>query len=196
VLVSKPKGAGILSERSSSSASQKEGRFTMGKTLAVSVSMALALLLAGGLALAAPKGGTATTVIDCSAETASSCQGTSGPDVIYGTASADVIIPYGGDDVVYAKAGNDEVRHSFGNDRIRGGLGADTLRGGFGKDRIYGNRPATTLTGAQSDDVGDGVRDLIDCAYLASRNESGPDVGYGGDPDKDVVVDCSNRDDQ
>ena len=160
------------------------------------VSIALAVLLASGLALAAPKGGTATTTIYCSETASSSCQGTSGPDTIYGTTSADVIIPYGGDDTVYAMDGNDEVRHSFGNDHIEGGLGADTLRGGFGNDRIYGNRPATTLTGTQSDDVGDSSRDLIDCAYLASRKDSGPDVGYGGDPNTDVVVDCSNRDDQ
>jgi Ca2+-binding RTX toxin-like protein len=168
----------------------------MRKTLVVLVSMALAMLLAAGLAFAAPKGGTNTTVIDCSDETTSSCQGTSGPDIIYGTTSAEVIIPYGGDDFVYAYGGNDEVRHSFGNDHIEGGLGADTLRGGFGKDMIYGNKPATTLTGAQSDDVGDSSRDLIDCAYLASRKDSGPDVGYGGDRNTDVVVDCSNRDDQ
>jgi len=171
-----------------------KGRFTVRKTVVVLASMALAVLLAAGLALAAPKGGTATTTIYCS-ETAGSCQGTSGPDIIYGTDSADVIIPYAGDDIVYAKGGNDEVRHSFGNDKIYGGTGADTLRGGFGNDSIYGNKPATTLTGAQSDDVGDSSRDLIDCAYLASRNNSGPDVGYGGDPE-DVVVDCSNRDDQ
>src|SRR5215218_6056580 len=158
----------------------------MRKTLVVLVSIALAVLLAGGLALAAPKGGTATTTIYCSETASSSCQGTSGPDIIYGTTSADVIIPYGGDDTVYAMDGNDD---------IEGGLGADTLRGGFGNDIIYGNRPATTLTGAQSDDVGDSSRDLIDCAYLASRKDSGPDVGYGGDR-VDVVVDCSNRDDQ
>ncbi len=162
----------------------------MRKTVVVFVLTALAVLLAFGVALAASAD---PTYIYCKAST--SCQGTSGPDIIYGTDSADVILPYGGDDVVYAKGGNDEVRHSFGNDRIRGGLGADTLRGGFGNDRIYGNKPATTLTGTQSDDVGDGSRDLIDCAYLVSRDNSGPDLGYGGDP-ADVVVDCSNRDDQ
>ena len=69
---------------------------------------------------------------------------------------------------------------------------------GFTKfyDRICGNKPATTLTGAQSDDVGDCSRDLIACAYLESRGDSGPDVGYGGGRNTDVVVDCSNRDDQ
>src|SRR5215207_10268370 len=167
----------------------------MRKTLIVLVSMASVMLLAGGLAFAAPKGGTNTTVVDCSDVTTSSCQGTSGPDIIYGTTSADVIIPYGGDDFVYAGDGNDEVRHSFGKDHIEGGLGADTLRGGFGNDMIYGNKPAQILTRDQSDDVGDGTRDLIDCAYLESRGNSGPDEGYGGDP-ADVVVDCSNWDDQ
>ena len=104
------------------------------KSVAVLVSMALAVVLCGGFALAASAD---PTYIYCGAGT--SCQGTSGPDVIYGSASADVILPSGGNDVVYAKGGNDEVRHSFGNDRIRGGPGSDTLRGGFGKDRIYGN---------------------------------------------------------
>jgi Ca2+-binding RTX toxin-like protein len=167
----------------------------MRKSIVVLASIALAVLLAGGLALAAPKGGSATTTIYCSETASSSCQGTSGPDTIYGTAYSDVIIPYGGDDSVYAGDGNDEVRHSFGKDHIDGGLGADTLRGGFGNDMIYGNKPAQILTRDQSDDVGDGTRDLIDCAYLASRGNSGPDEGYGGDP-ADVVVDCSNWDDQ
>src|SRR5215208_7139094 len=148
----------------------------MRKTLVVLVSMALAMVLAGGLAFAAPKGGTNTTVIECRDETTSSCQGTSGPDIIYGTTSAEVIIPYGGDDFVYAYGGNDEVRHSFGRDHIEGGQGADTLRGGFDDDEIYGNVPAATLTDFfQTDDVGDGTRDLIDCAYLDSRDKSSSD---------------------
>jgi Ca2+-binding RTX toxin-like protein len=169
---------------------EKKGWLTMRRPVVMLASMALTVLLACGVALAASAD---PTYIYCKVGT--SCHGTSGPDVIYGTPYADVILPYGGDDVVYAEAGNDEVRHSFGDDYIEGGLDADTLRGGFGKDRIYGNKPVATLTGAQSDDVGDGVRDLIDCAYLSSRSNSGPDVGYGGDP-VDVVVDCSNRDDQ
>ena len=160
----------------------------MRRIVLVLAAMGLAVLLASGLALAAPKGGTTTTTIYCTAGT--SCQGTSGPDIIYGTPSADVILPYAGNDTVYALGGNDEVRHSFGNDYIEGGLGADTLRGGFDSDIIYGNKPLSA--GA---DAGDGVRDLIDCAYIGSRKDPGPDLGYGGDYN-DVVVDCSNRDDQ
>jgi Ca2+-binding RTX toxin-like protein len=178
----------------------EKGGLTVIRLVVLLVSLALAVLFATGLALAAAKGGTNTssdpTTIYCSEAGTTSCQGTSGPDIIYGTQSADVILPYGGDDTVYAEEGNDAVRHSFGNDTIWGGLGADTLRGGFGNDTIYGNEPATTLTGAQSDDVGDGARDLIDCAYLKQRDKGEAyDVGYGGDP-VDVVVDCSNRDDQ
>ena len=155
------------------------------KTVLLLATMALAGLLASGLALAAPKGGDTTTTINCTA--GASCQGTSGPDIIYGTSSADVIIPYAGKDVVYAGGGNDEVRHSFGDDTIHGGTGADTLRGGFDHDTIYGNEPTTT------GDASDGAHDLIDCAYIASRRDPGPDLGYGNDDD--TVVDCSNRDD-
>jgi Ca2+-binding RTX toxin-like protein len=160
----------------------------MRKTVLVLTTIALAVLLAGGLALAAPRGDDTETIIDCTAGS-TSCQGTSGPDIIYGTGSADVIIPYAGNDRVYAGGGNDEVRHSFGEDTIHGGAGDDKLRGGFDHDTIYGNEPTTT------GDASDGADDLIDCAYIASRKDPGPDVGYGNDADGDTVVDCSNRDD-
>src|SRR3712207_3688592 len=133
------------------------------------VTIALGVLVAGGLALAAPKGDDSKiTTIHCTP--GASCQGTSGPDIILGTDSADVIIPYAGKDAVYAGEGNDEVRHSFGDDTIHGGTGADTLRGGFDHDTIYGNAPTASS---------DGADDLIDCAYIASRKDPGPDVGFG-----------------
>ena len=150
--------------------------------------MGLAALLASGLALAAPKGGNTITYIDCNLVGSTSCQGTSGPDIIYGTESSDVIIPYAGNDKVYARGGDDEVRHSYGDDYIEGGLGADTLRGGFDRDTIYGNKPQT-----QEVDAADNARDLIDCAYIGSRKDPGPDKGFG--ERSDTVVDCSNRDD-
>lgn len=133
--------------------------------------MGLAVLLASGLALAAPKGGTTTTTIYC--EVGTSCKGTSGPDIIYGTASADVIIPYAGDDIVYALGGDDEVRHSFGDDKILGGSGNDTLRGGFDNDEIWGG-------------PGD---DLIDCAYVKARRKGEAwDTAHA--TSGDIVVDC------
>jgi Ca2+-binding RTX toxin-like protein len=92
----------------------------MKKTFLLLASIALAVLLASGVAWAATK------------------KGTEGDDVLPGTESRDVIIPFSGNDTVDAKGGNDDVRHSFGNDTIKGAAGNDTLRGGRGNDAIYG----------------------------------------------------------
>jgi Ca2+-binding RTX toxin-like protein len=131
------------------------------------------------------------------------CQGTSGNDTIYGSPGDDAISPGFGDDKVYAYVGADQVRHSGGNDYIEGGPGADTLRGGFGHDTIFANTKTTTtdpISGqVQVIDAADDAHDLVDCAYLGSRGDTGPDLGYGQKRDAvvpDTVVDCSNRDDQ
>jgi hypothetical protein len=151
------------------------------------------------------------------------CKGTSADDVIFGSPGNDNIRPMGGDDYVFANGGNDEVAHSYGNDRIFGGCDSDTVRGGFGLDRIYANMPyglyppetmcvsiTAPLTEEQikvveqaDKDVPDRAHDLVDCAWIASREDPQPDKGFGsaevGDiPDirDDTVVDCSNRDDQ
>jgi Ca2+-binding RTX toxin-like protein len=145
----------------------------MRKSVLLLATMALAVLLASGLALAAPKGGNTITEIDCNLVGSTSCQGTSGPDIIYGTPSADVIVPYAGNDTVYAGSGADEVRHSFGNDLIKGGYGTDTLRGGFDNDEIYGGPD----------------KDLIDCAYVKPRGKGEAwDTAYAYA--NDTVVDC------
>jgi Ca2+-binding RTX toxin-like protein len=131
------------------------------------------------------------------------CQGTRGNDTIYGSPGADDISPGFGDDKVYAYGGADQVRHSGGNDYIEGGPGSDTLRGGFGHDTIFANTKTTTtdpLSGqVQVIDAADGAHDLVDCAYIESRGDPKPDLGYGQKRDAavpDTVVDCSNRDDQ
>jgi Ca2+-binding RTX toxin-like protein len=127
------------------------------------------------------------------------CQGTSGNDTIYGSPGDDAISPGFGDDIVYGYGGADQVRHSGGNDYIEGGPGADTLRGGFGLDTIFGNAKTTTtdpISGkVQVIDAADGAHDLVDCAYIESRGDPEPDLGYGEQPD-DTVVDCSNMDEQ
>jgi Ca2+-binding RTX toxin-like protein len=130
------------------------------------------------------------------------CKGTGGNDLIIGSQGNDDINPFGGDDTVYANGGNDNVRHSYGKDTIWGGTGEDTLRGGFGLDTIFGNMLVTDANGnvitdanGKPIDSADNDRDLIDCAYLESRGNTGQDEGFGGDS-MDVVVDCSNRDDQ
>jgi Ca2+-binding RTX toxin-like protein len=153
------------------------------------VMTAVVLTLGAGTVPAAPKTSGGTGAIECKAGKV--CQGTSGNDMIIGSEGNDNIRPMGGDDTVYANGGADAVAHSYGNDTIYGGPGADTLRGGFDYDVIYGNTPDST--GA---DVPDGARDLLDCAYIASRGDSGDDTGEGEPRPNDTVVDCSNRDDQ
>jgi Ca2+-binding RTX toxin-like protein len=127
------------------------------------------------------------------------CQGTSGNDTIYGSPGDDAISPGFGDDIVYGYGGADQVRHSGGNDYIEGGPGADTLRGGFGLDTIFGNAKATTTNPISGElqviDAADSAHDLVDCAYIESRGDPQPDMGYGEQPD-DTVVDCSNLDEQ
>jgi Ca2+-binding RTX toxin-like protein len=113
------------------------------------------------------------------------CQGTPYNDVIYGSDGNDNIRPEAGDDVVYAGKGNDVVGHSYGNDTIEGGPDSDTLRGGFGFDKICDDKAGSP---------GDGVHNLLACAYLTSRGDRGNDEGFG--EAGDTVVDCSNRDDQ
>jgi RTX calcium-binding nonapeptide repeat (4 copies) len=106
---------------------------------------------------------------------AANIKGDENNNVLTGTSSRDTIIPFGGNDTVYALGGNDDVRHSYGNDYIFGGSGDDTLRGGFGNDVIWGGPD----------------KDLIDCAYLESRDKGEAyDTAYASRADRDVVVDC------
>jgi Ca2+-binding RTX toxin-like protein len=146
--------------------------------------------LGGGGAPAAVNTTSDGQTIDCAQQKAKVCKGTDGNDLIYGSQGIDDINPFGGDDEVYADGGDDSVRHSYGNDTIWGGTGADTLRGGFGLDTIYGNEPTTLPTG-ETGDLSDGAHDLIDCAFLASRGNTGDDMGFGAE--EDTVVDCSNE---
>jgi Ca2+-binding RTX toxin-like protein len=153
------------------------------------VTLMLTLAAISAVATIGAGGAPAAEPIDCAQQKAKVCKGTGGNDLIYGSQGIDDINPFGGNDTVYANGEDDSVRHSYGDDIIWGGTGEDTLRGGFGHDTIYGNQPSTTDPEA---DVGDSAQDLIDCAYLESRGDPGPDVGYG--ELTDTVVDCSNRD--
>jgi Ca2+-binding RTX toxin-like protein len=169
------------------------GRATLTLTFAAITAVVIALEASG--ALAAPKKTAVSETVPIQCEAGKVCKGTSGEDLIYGSPGNDNINPFGGNDTVYAGEGNDYVHHSYGDDIIHGGPGADTLRGGFGDDTIYGNEPAESL---DPEDVPDGAHDLVDCAYLSTRGDTGVDVdkGYGEPKPTDTVVDCSNRDDQ
>jgi Ca2+-binding RTX toxin-like protein len=152
------------------------------------------------------------------------CKGTFDSDWIFGSSANDRILPMGGTDYVFGNGGNDNVAHSYDADLILGGCGSDTVRGGGGLDTIYANMPITLYAGTpcrviteplapetitaikaldvkdQANDVADSGHDLVDCAWLSSREDPMPDVGFGQIPVlgvvADTVVDCSNRDDQ
>ena len=142
--------------------------------LILSLSAIAAALLALGAA-----GAFAQDPIQC--KSGKVCQGTRGNDTIYGTPGADDISPGFGDDKVYAYGGADQVRHSGGNDTIFANTKTTTT------DPISGR--------VQVLDAADGAHDLVDCAYIESRGDPKPDLGYGEQPD-DTVVDCSNMDEQ
>ena len=127
----------------------------MRRSVLLLASLALAMLLASGVALAA------------------NLKGDEFDNVITGTQSRDTINPFSGNDTVYALGGNDDVRHSFGDDYIEGGAGNDTLRGGRGTDTIYGGPGKDLIDCAyletRADDVGDtayatrGEDTVVDC---------------------------------
>jgi Ca2+-binding RTX toxin-like protein len=164
------------------------------------ITAVLVALEAGGAPVAVNTTSDGQTTIECAQQKAKVCKGTSGNDLIYGSQANDDINPFGGDDKVYANGGDDSVRHSYGNDTIWGGTGADTLRGGFDLDTIYGNEPTTDPTSGETGNLSDDAHDLIDCAFLDSRGNTGDDMGFGAEEQApvrdDTVVDCSNRDDQ
>lgn len=120
----------------------------------LAVVVAVALVLAGGAALAADM------------------IGTSGDDTLTGTAGDDRIAAGDGNDRLFGGAGNDQLTGGLGNDYLHGGVGLDALVGGEGADTIY-DGPANdasedSITGGGGPDriysANDPVsRDLIDC---------------------------------
>jgi Ca2+-binding RTX toxin-like protein len=100
----------------------------MRKTLLLLTTMALALLLAAGVALAAP--------ITC--QVGVTCNGTSSDDTITGTTSNDTIKGLGGNDTISALDGIDKINGGPNNDTMDGGAGNDTYQFAnfWGIDRI------------------------------------------------------------
>ena len=100
----------------------------MRKTLLLLTTMALALLVAGGVALAA--------TITCQVGVV--CNGTSEADTITGIASNDTINGLDGNDFIKARGGSDKIDGGPNNDTMNGGPGNDTYMfvGSWGIDRI------------------------------------------------------------
>ena len=90
----------------------------MRRTTLTLVVALVALMVAGGVALAA------------------TLNGDDGPNTLYGTAQADVIRGYGGNDRIYPGNGVDQVYAGWGNDFVssRGDDSRDVVRCGRGRD--------------------------------------------------------------
>ena len=95
----------------------------------VLVLMAAALVLGGGVAVAAVKFGT---------DGQDFLMGTNDDDVIDGEGGVDFIDGRGGDDVLYGGAGGDEVVSFPGDDTLFGGRGDDFVIEGKGNNRLFG----------------------------------------------------------
>ena len=126
----------------------------MKKMILLLASMALAMVLVSGVALAAPKKGTSggdtgtttdgstiTVIYGGELITATVHEGTSGDDTIIGTPENDAIKGYDGNDHLYGDpsqdvGGKDYIAGGNGDDTIDGGPNADLLSGGSGNDQI------------------------------------------------------------
>jgi Ca2+-binding RTX toxin-like protein len=138
----------------------------MKRILLVLAAMALALLLASGVALAVTK------------------IGTNGPDTLKGTNGADNLLGKGGNDVLFSLAGRDTLLGEEGKDWVLGGndqrpLGGEkNLLGGPGNDGVLGGEDSDNLTGNSGNDFADG--------------DFGPDKILGGEGN-DYLVDGPRR---
>jgi Ca2+-binding RTX toxin-like protein len=107
----------------------------------VLAAMALALLLASGVALAVNK------------------VGTNGPDTLRGTNKADNLLGRGANDILIALAGDDHLLGERGKDIVFGGNerrlsgGHKNLVGGSGNDSVIGGRGPDHILGEEGNDL-------------------------------------------
>ena len=113
----------------------------MRRVVLVLAAMALAMLLASGVALAVTK------------------IGTNGPDTLRGTNEADNLLGRGGNDILLGLAGRDTLQGGTGKDIVLGGnkrhlLGGDkNLVGGSGNDSVIGGLGADNILGEEGNDL-------------------------------------------
>jgi Ca2+-binding RTX toxin-like protein len=141
------------------------------------LTMATALLMASGVALALTK--------TCLAGSTSTkpCYGSLNADVITGTPAADYINAQNGDDtvnardgadIVYGSLGRDIIDGEEGNDRLYGDNGDDKIEGGAGDDRLDGSTDNDKLWGEAGNDT---LYGSVGNDYLYGG--SGCDILYG-----------------
>jgi Ca2+-binding RTX toxin-like protein len=114
----------------------------MRRVALVLTAMALALVLASGVALAVNK------------------VGTNGPDTLRGTNKADNLLGRGANDILLALAGNDNLLGERGKDIVFGGSterrlsgGNKNMVGGSGNDSVIGGRGSDNVLGEEGNDL-------------------------------------------
>jgi Ca2+-binding RTX toxin-like protein len=168
----------------------------MRNTIWVLASVALAMLVASGVAWAAniqcPTGGTTRLGFH-------KCWGTAEADTMIGTPKLDYIYGKKGADKIYGRARTDGLFGGRGPDKLYGGGDAklDALWGNEGPDQLYGGRGSdrlhpngvhwdySRLADTSDDQVHGGKGDDIFTGYRAS---SGVDRLYGEDGNDDFFV--------
>jgi Ca2+-binding RTX toxin-like protein len=164
-------GPGSLKRRKTPGPSKK-GRLGVRRTILLLAATALALTLAGGVALAGPlvvgdQGGQGVTKT-CP----NTCQGTSYPDTLKGTNAENHIKGLGGNesstrgDLIQGFGETDVLYGNRGGDRIEGGSNRDTIFGGLGKDLLIGGKGQDHIDGGSGGDiirVKDGKVDHVNC---------------------------------
>ena len=112
----------------------------MRRTVLALTTMAAALILGSGIALAA------------------AVSGTQGNDTLRGTIRVDQIYGLNGNDTLDAYRGSDELYGGAGNDNLNAGPGQDELYGGSGIDNLFGGDGGDFINSADQ-----GGEDLVDC---------------------------------
>ncbi len=144
-----------------------KGEDGMRRVALVFTAMALALLMASGVALAVNK------------------IGTNGDDTLRGTDKADNLLGRDGDDKLFGKGGEDNLLGGagkdvlFGGDERRPGGGDKNLDGGDGNDVVLAGRGSDNAVGGDGNDL------LID----GNLSESSKDDLSGGSGNDVIVVD-------
>ena len=153
----------------------------MRRFVLLSAAMALALVVVGGVALAATRIGT---------DRSDTLMGTKGPDTLVGKGGTDWIDGRGGKDAISGGPGNDDPVASAAVGILDGGPGADAVSGGPGIDMLIdgpvrGDSAVDTLSGGKGNDSlltfnRPAARDVVGCG--AGRDSADVDR-------KDIVGD-------
>lgn len=147
----------------------------MKRAVSMFAAMAAALVVAGGVALAA--------TIQCPNRQDGTCVGTKKADTITGTSDPDFIRARSGDDTVNALGGEGG---DFGGDFSIGGAGEDRVRGNGGPDQVVGGSISGDFATGDlrfADNSDDVVRggDGDDPTVAGGFGKGGQDRLYGGE---------------